>query len=46
MFSDRVIGEEGVRGEVDEGDVVMNESDKSCTTRVTRTVLTVSGVVW
>ena len=31
---------------VDEGDGVMNESDKSSTTRVTKTVLTDSGVVW
>ena len=33
-------------GEVDEGDGVMNEGNKFSITRVTRTVLTDSGVVW
>ena len=46
MLSDGILGEEGVGGEVDEGDEVINESDKSSTTRVTRTVLLDSGVVW
>ena len=46
MLSDGVIGEDGVGGDVDEGDGVMNEGDKSSTTRVTRTVLTDSDVVW
>ena len=39
-----VRGEKGIGG--DEGDGVMNEADKSCTTRVIRTVLMDSGVVW
>jgi len=28
MFSDGIVGKEGVGGEADEGDGVMNESDK------------------
>ena len=40
MLSDGVIGEEGVGGEVDEGDGVMNEANQSSTTDVTRTVST------
>ena len=46
VLSDGVIGEKGVRVVVDEGEGVMNESDKSSTTQVTWTVLTDSGVVW
>ena len=38
--------EKGVGGEVDEGDGVMNDGDKSSITRITRTVLTDSGEVW
>ena len=32
--------------EADEGDAVMNGGDKSSITRVTRKILTDSGVVW
>ena len=46
VLSDGVIVEEGVRGEVDEDDGVMNEGDQCSLTRVTRMVLTDSGVVW
>ena len=47
VLSDRVLGEKGVRGDADEKDGgVMNYSDKSSTTCVTRTVLTNSSVVW
>ena len=42
----RVIGEKEVGGKMDECDGVMNEGDKSCTSRVTRMVLADSGVVW
>ena len=41
-----IIGVEEVGGEVDEGDGVKNEGDKSSTTRVTMMVLTDSGVFW
>ena len=34
------------REDADEGDGVMDEGDKSSTTRVTRMALTDSGVVW
>ena len=37
--------EEEVGGDANEDDGMMNEGDKSSTTRVTRTVLTDSGVV-
>ena len=46
VLSDGVIGEQGVGGEEDEGDGVMNEGDESSTTRVTRTVLSDKGVIW
>ena len=46
VLSDGVMGEKEVGGDAYEGDGVMNESDKFSTTRVTRTVLTDSGVVW
>ena len=46
MLSDGVIKEKRVGGDADEGDEVMNEGDKSSTSRVTRTVLTDIGVVW
>ena len=47
VLSDGVIGEKRVRGDADEGDVVMNDGgNKSSTTRVTWTVLTGSGAVW
>ena len=36
----------GVIGEVDKGNGVMNEGDKSSTTHVSRTVLTDRGIVW
>ena len=45
VLSDEVIGEKGVGADVNEGDAVMNEGDKSSTTRVTRTVIMDSGVV-
>ena len=41
-----VTGEEGVCGEVGEGDGVVNEVNKSSTTCITRRVLTDSNVVW
>ena len=45
VFSDGVIGEEGVGGELDKGDGVMKEIGD--TARVTTlTVLAESGVVW
>ena len=46
VLIDGAIGEEGVGGEVEEGNGVMNEGDQSSTTRVTRTVLMDSGVIW
>ena len=46
VLSDGFIREEGVGRDADEGDGVMNEGGKSSITRVTRTVLTVSGEVW
>ena len=46
LLSDRVVGEEGVGGEVEEVEGEMNEGDKSSTTRVTRTIFTDRGVVW
>ena len=45
LLSDGVIGEEGIGGESDKGNGVMNECNNS-TNRVTSTVLTVNGVVW
>ena len=41
-----VTGDEGVGGKVGEGNGLVNGGDKSSTTRVTRTVLTDSDVVW
>ena len=46
VLSDGVIGKEGVGGEMDEGDGVLNEGDKSSTICITRTDLTGSGVAW
>ena len=46
MLSDVVGREKGVWRYVDERDGVVNECDKSSTTRVTRSVLPDSGVVW
>ena len=46
VFSNGVIGEEGVDGDCDERAGVMNEDYKSSIICVTRTVLTDSGVVW
>ena len=46
VLSHGVIGEKGVGGDADKSDRMMNEGDKSSTTRVTRTVLTDGGVVW
>ena len=45
VLSDGFIGEERVGGEADKGDGVMNEGDKSSTSRVTRTIVTDCGVV-
>ena len=42
MFTDGVIMEKGVGGNADEDDGMVNESDKSSTNRITRTVLTYS----
>ena len=45
MLSDGVIGEDGVGGEVDEGEGVMNDGDNNfSTTRIIRTILTDNGV--
>ena len=46
MLSYRDIGEEGVGGDADEGDGVMNEVGRSFTTCVTGTVLTDNVVIW
>ena len=44
VLSHRVEREEGVGGEMDEGDGVMIEDENSSTTRVTRTVLTLGRI--
>ena len=46
VLSDGVIGEKGFEGDANKGDAVMNGGDKSTNTRITRTVLTDSGLVW
>ena len=40
-----VTGEKGIGGEMGEGDGVVNEDDKSSTTRITRTIFTDSDAV-